>query len=204
MKAGTHKFAGVHDMDLEIREEPIGSLGEHAEIPIAYLVDKILEVSVSDGGLGGIILQERTVDAPYIKDYDAIKGEGPTRWPKRFDVTNWGLLAVYEGETRIGGAVVAFKTPNLEMLGADSDVAALWDIRIRPDVRHSGIGSFLFRAVREWARVRGCTQIRIETQNVNLPACRFYAEMGCTLESINRFAYPELPEEAQILWRVDL
>jgi len=27
--------------------------------------------------------------------------------------------------------------------------------------------------------------------------------MGCTLESINRFAYPELPEEAQILWRVE-
>lgn len=190
-------------MDLEIRVEPIGSLREHAEIPNAYLVDKILEVSVSDGGLGGIILQERVVDAPYIKDYDAIKGEGPTRWPKRFDVTNWGLLAVYEGETRVGGAVVAFKTPNLEMLGGDSGVAALWDIRIRPDVRRSGIGSFLFRAVRDWARVRGCTLIRIETQNVNLPACRFYAAMGCALESINRFAYPELPEEAQILWRVD-
>ena len=61
-------------MNLQIREEPIGSLREHAEIPIAYLVDKILEVSVSDGGLGGIILQERAVDAPYIKDYDAIKG----------------------------------------------------------------------------------------------------------------------------------
>ncbi|HET9088736.1 MAG TPA: GNAT family N-acetyltransferase [Acidimicrobiales bacterium] len=204
IKASTDKFARVRDMNLEIREEPIASLREHAEIPIAYLVDKILEVSVSDGGLGGIILQERAVDAPYIKDYDAIKGEGPTRWPKRFDVTNWGLIAVYESGTRVGGAVIAFKTPNLEMLGEESGVAALWDIRIRPDVRHSGIGSFLFRAVREWARARGCTQIRIETQNVNLPACHFYAGMGCVLESIKRFAYPELPEEAQILWRVDL
>ena len=26
MKAGTHNFARVHDMDLEIREEPIGAL----------------------------------------------------------------------------------------------------------------------------------------------------------------------------------
>jgi len=191
-------------MDLEIREEPIGSLGKHAEIPIAFLVDKILEVSVSDGGLGGIILQESAVDVPYIKDYDAIKGEGPTRWPKRFDVTNWGLIAVFQSGMRVGGAVVAFKTPNLEMLGDQNGVAALWDIRIRPELRNSGIGSSLFRAVRELACVRECTQIRIETQNVNLPACHFYARMGCTLESINRFAYPELPEEAQILWRVDL
>ena len=90
------------------------------------------------------------------------------------------------------------------MLGEESGVAALWDIRIRPERRNSGIGSFLFRAVREWAHVRGCTQIRIETQNVNLPACHFYARMGCALESINRFAYRALPEETQILWRVDL
>jgi hypothetical protein len=56
MKAGAQDFAGVHDMDLEIREEPVGSLREHADIPIAFLVDEILEVSVSNGGLGGIIL----------------------------------------------------------------------------------------------------------------------------------------------------
>jgi ribosomal protein S18 acetylase RimI-like enzyme len=191
-------------MSLEIREEPIGSLSDHAEIPIAFLVDKILEVSQIDGGLGGIILRESAVDVPYIKDYDAIKGEGPTRWPKRFDVTNWGLITAFQCGTRVGGAVVAFKTPNLEMLGDQSGVAALWDIRIRTELRNSGIGSSLFRSVREWARVRECTQIRIETQNVNLPACRFYARMGCTLESVNRFAYPELPDEAQILWRVDL
>lgn len=52
--------------------------------------------------------------------------------------------------------------------------------------------------------MRGCTRVRIETQNVNRPACRFYATMGCALESINRFACPELPDEAQILWRVDV
>ncbi|HUX04131.1 MAG TPA: GNAT family N-acetyltransferase [Acidimicrobiales bacterium] len=191
-------------MDLEVREEPVSSLREHADIPIAFLVDRILEVSVADGGLGGIILQERTVDPAYVKDYDAIKGEGPTRWPKRFDVTNWGLIAALQGGMRVGGAVVAFKTPNLEMLRGRSDVAALWDIRVRPNLRNSGIGSSLFRAVLEWARARGCTQIKIETQNVNLPACHFYARMGCSLGSIDRFAYPELPEEVQLLWHMDL
>ena len=32
-------------------------------------------------------------------------------------------------------------------------------------------------------------------------ACRFYQEMGCTLGGIDRFAYPRLPGEVQLLWR---
>ena len=195
---------GVGDMDLEIREEPISLLGELADIPIAFLVERILNVSVSRGGLGGIDLRERAVDPPYVKNYDAVKGEGPTRWPKRFHVTNWGLIAAYHDGMRVGGAVVAFKTPNLALLRDRSDVAALWDIRVQPTRRNSGIGSSLFRAVLEWARVRGCSHIKIETQNVNLPACRFYARLGCSLASIDRFAYPDLPEEAQLIWRMDL
>jgi hypothetical protein len=31
-------------------------------------------------------------------------------------------------------------------------------------------------------------------------ACHFYQKMGCTLGAIDRFAYPGLPGEAQLLW----
>jgi len=40
----------------------------------------------------------------------------------------------------------------------------------------------------------------IETQNINVPACRFYSQMGCRLTAINPFAYPEFPEETQLIW----
>ena len=36
------------------------------------------------------------------------------------------------------------------------------------------------------------------------PACRFYAKQGCELAAIHRFAYPELPNEVQLLWYKDL
>jgi hypothetical protein len=42
--------------------------------------------------------------------------------------------------------------------------------------------------------------LAIETQNVNAAVCRFYQKMGCTLGAIDRFAYPGLPGEAQLLW----
>jgi ribosomal protein S18 acetylase RimI-like enzyme len=86
------------------------------------------------------------------------------------------------------------------MLGGRDDVAALWDIRVAPGQRGAGVGSALFRAAEGWAAARRCGWLKIETQNVNTAACRFYQKMGCTLGAIDRFAYPELPGEVQLLW----
>jgi len=46
--------------------------------------------------------------------------------------------------------------------------------------------------------------MNVETQNVNVPACRFYVSQGCYLGAIRRFAYAELPDEVQLLWYRDL
>jgi GNAT superfamily N-acetyltransferase len=62
------------------------------------------------------------------------------------------------------------------------------------------VGTALFDAVEDWARARSCEMLKVETQNINVPACRFYARMGCTLGAIHRYAYPDLPGEAQLLW----
>lgn len=184
--------------------EPISSLHLHAAVPIAFLVEHILEVQLVDHGLGGVTLCEVPVGNPWIKDYDSIKGEGPTRWPRRFDVTNWGLIAAHDGERRVGGAVVAFDTAGLNMLEGRTDLAVLWDIRVHPRARSAGVGSQLFRAAAEWASARGCRTMKVETQNVNVPACRFYHHLGCTLGAIDRFAYPDLSDEVRLIWFKDL
>ena len=104
----------------------------------------------------------------------------------------------------MGGAVVAFDTPGLIMLEGRRDLAVLWDIRVDPDHQRRGVGTALFGAAETWSRTRGCRQLKIETQNVNVPACRFYLGQGCVLGGINRFAYREFPEEVQLLWYKDL
>jgi GNAT superfamily N-acetyltransferase len=144
-------------------------------------------------------LTEAPVAVPYVKEYDTGE-DGPTRWPERFDTANWGMIGAYRDGVRIGGAVLAFRTPHLYMLGGRDDVAVLWDLRIAPAQRGTGTGSALFRAAEDWARTRGCGWLKIETQNVNEPACRFYRKIGCTLGGINRFAYPHWPDEVQLLW----
>ncbi len=187
-------------MDIEVREEPLTTLGEYGRVSIAFEVRAVLDCTVRGEGLGGFVLTERRLEAPYVKDYDAIAGESPERWLQRFDTSRWGLfVARWQGE-RVGGATVAFDTEGVHMLEDRRDLAVLWDLRVAPAFRGRGVGSALFRAVEAWATARGCAQLKVETQNINLPACRFYARQGCGLGAIHRFAYPRLPEEVQLLW----
>jgi hypothetical protein len=44
----------------------------------------------------------------------------------------------------------------------------------------------------------------VETQNVNVGACRFYVAQGCSLGSAHRYAYENHPDEVQLLWYKDL
>ena len=184
-----------------VEQESLHLLARHAEISSAFLVERVLELSLPGGsGLEGIALSEVPVARPWRKDYDAGPGRGPLEWPKQFDLTNWGLLGAYENHERVGGAAIAHRTPDIDLLEGRDDLAVLWDVRVAPEARGRGIGSALFRGVEDWARASGCSEVKVETQNVNVGACRFYARMGCTLGAINRHAYPELPDEAQLLW----
>ena len=185
-----------------VTEEPIAALPDYARIPIRFTVDRVLDVTNRDGS--GFALSERRLDVPYEKDYDAIAGEGPLQWSRRFDLSKWALFTARSANRIVGGATVAFDTPGLAMLEGRSDLAVLWDLRVAPDARRQGVGSALFQRVEAWARLRGCRQLKIETQNINVRACRFYERQGCQLQAVHRAAYPELPEEIQLLWYKDL
>ena len=182
-------------------------LERYGRIPIAFRVESVLRVVPVDGGLGGLRLVEEAVDEPYTKDYDAFEEESVELWPSRFDVSNWAFFMALDGDRPVGGAAVAFRSPGLNMLEGRTDMAVLWDIRVHPERRCEGIGTALFRHVADWARDRGCRQLKIETQNINVRACRFYAAMGCTLASIDRHAYaahPDIGHESCLLWHLSL
>jgi GNAT superfamily N-acetyltransferase len=191
-------------MTLTIQEIPAERLPEYAALPSRFLVRSILQVQLLEGGLGGMRLLEVPVQTPYVKSYDSL-GDEPTDWPRKFDVRNWGFLLAIAGGRAVGGAAVAYRTTDVFVLEARPDLAVLWDLRVLPAARGAGI--LLFRSAASWARTRGCTQLKVETQNVNVPACRFYARMGCELGEIHRFGYAALPPvagEAMLNWYLKL
>ena len=189
---------------IEIHEEPIEQIAEQALIPGRFMVERVYDVTAQAGGLGGLALVERALDSPWEKDYDVTRDGAPASWAKLFDVSRWGFLVARSGARRVGGAVVAHNTGGVDMLEGRRDLAVLWDIRVHPELRRSGVGQLLFAAVERWAIARACSVLKIETQNINVPACRFYARRGCVLGAIHRFAYPDLPEEAMLLWYKNL
>lgn len=191
-------------VEVEVIEESVTALEGYASIPIAFEVCRVFDVTANNAGIGGFVLSERALDSPYLKDYDAIKEEGPTCWPDRFDVSNWGFFAAVAEGRRVGGATVAFNTPGLDMLEGREDLVVLWDIRVSPTARGRGVGSALFHAAELWVRARGCKQLKVETQNINVPACKFYARQGCVLGAVNQFAYPGYPDEVQMFWYKNL
>ena len=191
-------------MNIEIGEEPVSTLPAYGEVPITFLVKSRYRIEINKKGQSGILLQEEEVTPPYLKDYDKSEGEKPTRWQKQWDISNWGIFPAFEGTKRVGGAAVAWKTPEIYMLEDRDDVAALWDIRVHPDYRGQGIGTKLFKHAVDWARIKGCRLIKIETQNINIPACWFYENQGCTLGAINRYAYHDFPDEIQLIWYLEL
>jgi GNAT superfamily N-acetyltransferase len=75
----------------------------------------------------------------------------------------------------------------------------IWDLRVLPELRGGGIGSALITAAEQWARSRRCTELKVETQNINVQACRFYEKNGFALRAIEPTAYPGL-DEIQMLW----
>jgi GNAT superfamily N-acetyltransferase len=82
--------------------------------------------------------------------------------------------------------------------------AVLWDLRVHATSRGMGVGAALFQAAAHWATGRGCRRLMVETQNINVPACRLYAGQGCRLERAEPGAYSELPTEVRLIWAKSL
>ena len=66
-------------------------------------------------------------------------------------------------------------------------------------------GSMLFKRVVRYAKdVLGCVELKIETQDVNVRACDFYAKQGCRLVNVIPDAYPGWPDEVEFDWMLEI
>lgn len=193
-------------MNIDILPVNSTTLTEYSIVPMRYEVESRFRVDLLDDGLDGIVFTEERVIPTYLRDFDVLDGEGPTRWLERFDTTNWALFIARKDGLAIGAATAVFRTPTVFMLGGRDDITVLWDIRVAPEHKRSGIGSALFSAVAAWAKERGCDYLKVETQDINVPACRFYRKQGCRLGEINRFAYTEpwATDHVMLVWYLDL
>ena len=102
--------------------------------------------------------------------------------------------AVFTLAGRIGGAIVARGVPGYDL---PPETAILLDIRVHPSHRGHGFGAALLDSALAWAG----GELVIETQDVNVAACRFYKKMGGRPWRVEPDGYGPEIDEAKIIWR---
>ncbi|MDP3758930.1 MAG: GNAT family N-acetyltransferase [Ramlibacter sp.] len=181
---------------IELRTEPVGDLRAYAAIPSSFEARSVLNVREQGSGFD---LTELALAAPFRKNYDHL--EDPLAWPRTFDTRRWVLLSALLASERVGGVIVAMDTPEIDLLEDRTDLAVLWDLRVAPAHRRRSVATTLLGAAQAWARGAGCTELKVETQNTNPVACRFYEHSGFVLSEVRPGAYRDLPDDVQLIWR---
>ncbi len=178
----------------------LGDLHRYSLIPISFSADSRVDVESLFDANGGFF-RELPVP-PREKDYDEDPSERPAAMAERHDLSRWGVYGVWKGEQLVAGAMVAEHERVFEFVHPQRPAAVVADIRVHPTCRGQGLGRLLFRECAAWAAERHCEDLFVETQDVNVQACRFYAAMGCSVHSVDTQAYGN--GEARIVWRLFL
>jgi GNAT superfamily N-acetyltransferase len=179
-----------------LEPEDIGNL---PQIRPTYISPTVLRVEKSGDGLEvGWKLIEHTPPQPFDKgtlyDFDEVVQSEVRARMVRPD-TSYQRVAVNEESGRLVGLVEV----EIQMW---NDTAVLWNLMVDLAYRGEGLGRRLWHRAVEFARQAEVRAIMIETQNTNLPACKFYARMGCRLVGINELYYTNdgMNTEIALFW----
>lgn len=76
------------------------------------------------------------------------------------------------------------------------------DLSVARDYRNRGIGKKLMAAAMQWAKAGGMSGLMLETQDINLAACRFYERCGFQLGGVDVMLYGSLVDkkEQALFW----
>ncbi|EAZ85239.1 GNAT family N-acetyltransferase [Lysinibacillus sp. FSL M8-0216] len=80
--------------------------------------------------------------------------------------------------------------------------ALIEDIAVAKDYRKNGVGTALLNKAIEWAKERNCCGLMLETQDINVSACHFYAKNQFVIGAVDTMLYSNFPtaNELAIFW----
>lgn len=95
-------------------------------------------------------------------------------------------------------------------LAGQIDISKHWnayawidDFAVDAQFRRRGIGRAMMQKVVDWAKAKHLPGIMLETQDVNVPACRFYENFGFRLYGFDTYLYKGLnpnTDEIALYW----
>lgn len=188
--------------NVRVESDSFDNLDAYESVSIAFEVNSRLSLA---GLLDPSMPQFLEEPMPRrFKDYDADAAERPSSLPGRFDVAGWRAFAAFEGSRRVGGIIVGHDSPTFGMLRGDPATAVIVDLRVDARFRGQGVGAALLSAGVVWATSRDFSELIVETQDVNVAACRFYSSNGFRIVSVEPRGYGAEILEAKLIWRLPI
>ncbi len=132
---------------------------------------------------------EELLDKPYDKCYD----EEPVRADEYLGHPGRAVYLAFQGDICIG----------LVRLRRNwNGLALIEDLAVVARARRTGAGTALMDAARAWAGSQGLSGLMLETQDVNLAACRFYRKHGFVIGGVDVCLYAATPAagERAVFW----
>jgi GNAT superfamily N-acetyltransferase len=173
-------------MRITLREIDKNNIRDANHCDGEFTVDSKLVVQVQNGSIGYSVVRVEPYQKQYIyeeSDYsDYIANPDQTVY-----------FAYAEGH--LAGQLVLTKHWN----------AYAWinDFVVDSEFRRHGVGRALMQQAVDWAKASRFPGIMLETQDVNVPACRFYEKFGLTLRGFDTYLYKGLnsnTDEIALYW----
>lgn len=179
---------------VDIFEVPITMLSHYERIHNGFWVKERVTRFTPTG------IETEFVIPPWYKDYDTEEANRPSSVVRQYDASTWTLVIASRNGKWIGGGLSILGCTEYDLAEHRDDIAIVHDFRVSEDERRKGVGRALWASIEKWGATHGATELRVETQDVNVPACRFYRTMGCKLHSIDQAAYGIGCPETQLIW----
>jgi len=183
---------------IEVRAMRMNDVPRLSEIDPGFVSDSVLEVRKSGSGLNtGWQLVERRLATPFDKGrrYHLLESDLAEIRERMAKGRGFHLIALDDSERVAGMLDLALEAWN--------NTALLWFIMVDNAFRGRGLGRHMFSLAVDYARRHGIRALIIETQSNNVPACRFYAALGCELVGLNDIFYSNEDleqEEVALFW----
>jgi streptothricin acetyltransferase len=180
---------------IHLRPLRLADIPNLPQIRPTYTSETILRVEKSGGGLEvGWRLVEQRLPKPFEKgalyDFDDSAQAVIRARLERSDDAYQQIA-----EDRTSGRVVGLVEVEIQNW---NNTAVLANLMIDLDYRGQGLGRRLWRRALDFARQAEVRAMLIETQNTNVHACKFYAQMGCQLVGVNEAFYTNDGQNSEI------
>jgi ribosomal protein S18 acetylase RimI-like enzyme len=173
-------------MDIDIREINFHNQFDFGRCDMSFPVTSKLVLCARDGRITYTV-EEVT---PFVKSY------GPRRADfLEYDNYTDRMIFLAYVNNEIAGEVRIKEIWN--------KFANLDDFVVDPKYRGQGVGRALISRCIEWAKTKGYIGITLETQDINVPACKLYESCGFELRGFDTHLYKALDpssDEIALYW----